>query len=766
MSGDNRTLTVTIVGNPNSAVQALGHTGKAVDDLGAKADKSGERIKKGIGGALGQISNSGVLGPLSEVFNGLNEAIDKSTEKHAALGVKMIAVGGIAAGLGSALAAEGSKDQAAQQQLQQAIENTGHSYEDYKEKVEQTISSQAKFGHGAVDVQNALQSLTQATNSPTKALADMGLTADLAAAKHETLTAAADQLAKVLNGKGARTLASYGISMKDANGKTKDMDEVTKELADKLKGQASAAADTFSGKLAGLKTELANNVAQIGEKYGPALTALGGVVTVAGAGMEIAAGAAGKMAANSAKAAEAAKALRVATLMATGATEAEAVAQAELDVTMDANPIGLIVLAVTALVTGLVLAYTKCKTFRDIVNSAFTSVGDTAKFMWNDVLKPTFRFIVEAFLKVAGSIVHGAASAFGWVPHVGGKLQAAAKSFDSFAASVNASLSDIKDRAVTVNIKTVQTVLTATVSDAMASSLQSTRDAQVPSYTNTAYGQGGLSPSQYANLIPTDYQAKTGATALRGVKTYQPDGAKSPGGGGGGGGGSSAPTVLTKAQEIAKAMASHVVKALEAEGPAYEKANKKLQASVDAKKKILADALKVQKDYATSIAQAASAGALAGIKGDTNEDGSVAAVNQGNIKSGLQAKLAGIQSFLANIKALGVLGLSKALMGQIFAMGPDAGGPYAAAILAGGQDAVNTDNSLQSSIDATANSLGDYAGQNQYGMSTADKNAIRTTIQKLEINIAGNVTAEADLAEKIAKAVKEAIAKDDKRNGK
>ena len=78
----------------------------------------------------------------------------------------------------------GSKDQAAHQQLQAAVEATGHSYDQYSEQVEATIKSQEKFGTTADVTQGALRTLTQATGDPTKALDMMGTAANLAAAKH------------------------------------------------------------------------------------------------------------------------------------------------------------------------------------------------------------------------------------------------------------------------------------------------------------------------------------------------------------------------------------------------------------------------------------------------------------------------------------------------------------------------------------------------------------------------------------------------------
>jgi tape measure domain-containing protein len=77
------------------------------------------------------------------------------------------------------------------------------------------------------------------------------------------------------------------------------------------------------------------------------------------------------------------------------------------------------------------------------VRDAFGAMGRAGSAMWNGVLKPAFTAIVEAFLTVAGAIVHGAATAFGWVPGIGGKLKGAAEKFDTFRDSVKRSLEGI-----------------------------------------------------------------------------------------------------------------------------------------------------------------------------------------------------------------------------------------------------------------------------------------------------------------------------------
>jgi len=62
---------------------------------------------------------------------------------------------------------------------------------------------------------------------------------------------------------------------------------------------------------------------------------------------------------------------RTATIAGAVATGAMTAAQAALNLVMSANPVALVVIAIVALAAGLILAYQKSETFRDIVDAAF-----------------------------------------------------------------------------------------------------------------------------------------------------------------------------------------------------------------------------------------------------------------------------------------------------------------------------------------------------------------------------------------------------------
>lgn len=189
------------------------------------------------------------------------------------------------------------------------------------------------------------------------------------------------------------------------------------------------------------------------------------------------------------------------------AIKAWAAIQAVLNVVLTANPIGLVIVAVAALVAGVIYAYKHSEKFRSILQGAFTGIQKAAQtfaplvkaaigvviavfsLWWNYFAKPILKqfgsmlqatwlaaqkfgqivsagfnaikeparaaiaFVIGRFLDFVGSILTGAAKAFGWVPQLGGKLKAAATEFGKFRDSVNNKLSGITDQTVNVAIK-------------------------------------------------------------------------------------------------------------------------------------------------------------------------------------------------------------------------------------------------------------------------------------------------------------------------
>lgn len=87
------------------------------------------------------------------------------------------------------------------------------------------------------------------------------------------------------------------------------------------------------------------------------------------------------------------------------ATAAWTAVQWLLNAALNANPIGLIVLAIAALVAGLIYAYQNSEAFRNIVDAVFKAIGAAATWLWETILKPAFDGLVALWQNVVGPAV-------------------------------------------------------------------------------------------------------------------------------------------------------------------------------------------------------------------------------------------------------------------------------------------------------------------------------------------------------------------------
>lgn len=436
-------------------------------------------MKLALGGVANAFHLQGALGPFSDVIDQAQQQLETLKGKGMSVGKAMSGIGVAAMAAGGIFTAEAQPDIQATDQLKTAVENAGQSYDAYKGKIEAAVKSQEKYGNTAVTTKNALQTLVQGTGSTTTALKLLGTASDLAAAKHMSLTDAANQLVKVYAGKGSRTLASFGIDTTKLADHTKELAAAqtqaqkaatnqasanlslfnieaslhakTKLTADdhlklyeaqqkaktaayenavaqnqlakahqaaagaetkgqqaidlltqKIKGQANAAADNLGGRFRALRAEVLDTAASIGEKYGPAITAAGAAMTVVtpvakgvwsgikgiGSAAQTAYGLVGKLELGQKAAAAASK------IMAAG--------EAALNVVMDANPIVLVVAAITALVAIFYELYEHVGPVHDAIDALGRGIADFASGaksvvmdVWNSALKPFFDFIIS-----------------------------------------------------------------------------------------------------------------------------------------------------------------------------------------------------------------------------------------------------------------------------------------------------------------------------------------------------------------------------------
>lgn len=163
-------------------------------------------------------------------------------------------------------------------------------------------------------------------------------------------------------------------------------------------------------------------------------------------------------------------AYRGAVIAASIASKVWAAAQWLLNVALDANPIGLVIIAIAALVAGFIYAWKHSQTFRDIVIGVWHAIVAGAKWLgdrfvdlwhlivhaWDAIvagIRIAAKFIADIWFGIVGDILNGAARAFGWVPGLGPKLKAAAKAFAAFRDEVNAALGGVHNRALDVTAK-------------------------------------------------------------------------------------------------------------------------------------------------------------------------------------------------------------------------------------------------------------------------------------------------------------------------
>ena len=337
------------------------------------------------------------------------------------------AVAGLAAGLGAATKAA-MEDQAAQEQLAGVIRrSTLDATDDAIAVNELWISSMSKATATADDeLRPALATLVQSTGDLTLGQELLQAALDISASTGNDLGTTVDALSKAYNGnmKGLKALDASLIPMiKDGA----SFDEVMSALAATTGGAAANAADTAAGRMKNLGIQMSEAKEAIGAALLPAVTALLDKLVPLAEWVQanskvvlILAGVIGGLSL-AVLAVNAAMKVYQATLIVVQA------AQAALNFVMSANPIGIVVLAIGALVAAFVLAYQKSETFREGVDAMFSFIKDAIgasveliKGYLNGVLsfyKAIFNGIAKAWNSTIGKLSFSVPD---WVPGIGG----------------------------------------------------------------------------------------------------------------------------------------------------------------------------------------------------------------------------------------------------------------------------------------------------------------------------------------------------------
>lgn len=222
------------------------------------------------------------------------------------------------------------------------------------------------------------------------------LLVDYAARTGKDLPDAANTLGKAMAG-NAKAMKELGIPFKATGDAATDFEAIMGGLQEKVGGFAEKEAATLDGKMKILETKFGDVQEKVGEALVPVLEKLVDVGSDVIKYVEENADWLGPLATGLGIAAGAIAAI-------VGVTRAWAAVQTAMNAVMAANPIGLVVLAIAALVAGLVWAYNESEEFRKVVDAAFSAVAEAGRWLWNNALAPVIRFIVNGFATVVEGI--------------------------------------------------------------------------------------------------------------------------------------------------------------------------------------------------------------------------------------------------------------------------------------------------------------------------------------------------------------------------
>jgi hypothetical protein len=336
------------------------------------------------------------------------------------------AIAGLAAGLGMATKAA-MEDQLAQEKLAGVLRRSAMATDEQIAANEDFISSLSRSAAVADDqLRPALMTLVNGTGELTSAQNMLEIALDVSAATGKDLDTVTQALSKAYNGQTS-ALAKLDPSLRGAIKEGASFDEVL-EMLTLHQGAASEAANTTAGRMANMKIQIEEAKESIGAALLPALTMLlDKLIPVAEWVQEntsvvlILAGVIGGLSV-AVLAVNAAMKVYQATLVVVKA------AQAALNFVMSANPIGLVVIAIAALVAAFVVAYKKSETFREAVDRMFSFIKDAVAGSV-DLIKGYLNAVVGFYKSVFNGIASAWNNTIGrlsfsipdWVPGIGGK---------------------------------------------------------------------------------------------------------------------------------------------------------------------------------------------------------------------------------------------------------------------------------------------------------------------------------------------------------
>lgn len=376
---------------------------------------------------VSQFDNSGVSGAIKE-FQNLEGAGAKSAF---ALKKAMLPATAAVGALGVALfdATKGAmEDASAAAELERQLKKSTNATDAAVASTEEWITAQGQaLGVSDDELRPALGKLVRQTGDVEKAQKALALSMDIAAATGKPLAAVTASVEKALGGQTS-ALGKLDPSLKSLIKDGMTAEEAMAALGKTFGGAASKQANTAEGQMKRLALSISETKESIGaalipivEKMLPYLQQFASWASENSDKFLIIAGVIGGIAG-------AIIAINTAMTIWSATTKAFTAIQAAFNAVLAMNPITLIVIALAALVAGLVLAYQKFEGFRNIVDSVFSFIKNGVK-AGIDGITSYLQFV----LGIYKSIFNGIASLWnntfgklsfkvpGWVPGIGGK---------------------------------------------------------------------------------------------------------------------------------------------------------------------------------------------------------------------------------------------------------------------------------------------------------------------------------------------------------
>lgn len=400
------TLKMVLLGEDRSASRALRGVGDEAERAGKRAKASGAMFK----GALGaDIVSNGAAAIASFGMDSVKQFAAVEDATGAAAVIFGTSMGQITAQAETAASTLGlSKQQVLEAAgtfgtLGKAAGLSGDDLAGFSTKMTGLAGDLASFK--GTSPEEAVQAIGAALRGETEPIRRYGVMLDDASMRQEALRMGLIKTTKDALTPQQKSLAAQSLILKQ----TKD-----------AQGDYARTADSTSNTLKTQQAQFENLQSTLGEQLAPAL------VSIARVGMQVIDWISqnvswlGPLAAG------------------IGITTAAMLA---LNVAMSANPIGLVVIAIGALVGALIYAYQNSEAFRNIVNGAFQAIGKVARWLWNNALAPMIRGMITGFANVVDGIAWmlealGNVPGFEWAKGAASNLRGLAKDARTLAGNI------------------------------------------------------------------------------------------------------------------------------------------------------------------------------------------------------------------------------------------------------------------------------------------------------------------------------------------